>query len=257
MKNFISKRLLPLFLSTTGFLVVLICWWFFSRSMNPLLLPGPGQVLTALRQLLVDGELQRNLLITVRRTLFGYGLAFMAGILTAIILNTNRLIYRIVRPLLTVIQTTPPVIWIALAVIWFGIAEDLTPVFLIFVVTLPVVFVNIYEGLQDLNPELIEMAEVYDWDRSQIYLHIYFPALLPALISTLSVGFAFAWKSTVFAEFIGSSSGIGFALSRANSNLETDKLFAWAIVLVVLMLVVEYLLIKPLRRQVAGWKNNG
>ncbi len=79
------------------------------------------------------------------------------------------------------IQATPPVVWIALAVIWFGVAEDLTPIFLIFIVSMPVIFVNLFQGIEDLNTELVEMAEAYSTPRLRIIKEIYFPALLPAL----------------------------------------------------------------------------
>lgn len=63
-------------------------------------------------------------------------------------------------------------------------------------------------------------------------------------------------KSTIFAEFVGSSSGIGFALSMANANLETEKLFAWTIVLILMMLVFEYGFLVPLNKRVTRWKQH-
>ncbi len=256
MKNFITKKVNALVLSTSGFLVVLFIWSFFARATNPLILPSPPETLLALKNLLYSGELYYNLFITVKRTFLGYGLALLMGILLSLLLHRNRPLQLIFRPLITVIQTTPPVIWIVLAVIWFGIAEDLTPIFLIFIVTFPIIFINLFEGLQDIDENLIEMARVYSWNRKQVYLHIYYPALIPYLVSAVSIGFAFAWKSSVFAEFIGSSSGVGFALSMANSNLETAKLFAWAIILVFLMLIIEYIIIKPVQRRVTRWRQD-
>ena len=84
------------------------------------------------------------------------------------------------------------------------------------------------------------MARVYRCSKAQIVGAVYLPALVPHLISAVSLGLSFAWKSTIFAEFLGSSSGIGFALSMANANLETEKLFAWAVILIAFMFVVEY-----------------
>lgn len=254
MLTFTSKRLYSFLLSTTGFLVVLIIWLYFSGKFNPLILPSPAATFGALQEIYVSGKLFTNLLITIRRTLIGYALAFLMGIVTALILNKNNIIRKILRPLITVIQTTPPIIWLALAVIWFGIAEDVTPIFLIFVVTFPIVFVNVSEGLQDIDENLVDMAQLYRATRKQIIIDIYYPALVPYLVSAMSIGLAFAWKSTVFAEFIGSASGVGFALSMANSNLETDKLFAWALVLVALMLIIEYVIIRPLQKKVSSWR---
>jgi NitT/TauT family transport system permease protein len=106
-----------------------------------------------------------------------------------------------------------------------------------------VIFVNIFQGLEDMNVELVEMAQAYSTPRYRILKEIYLPSLLPALVSALSIAFAFAWKSSVFAEFIASSSGIGYQLSRANSMMATDRLFAWTIVLILFMLFVEYYLL--------------
>ncbi len=237
--------------------MVLFIWSLFAQTTNPLLLPTPRETLLALKNLLYTGELYNNLLITIRRTFLGYGTALIIGILVSLLLHKNRPLQLIFQPLITVIQTTPPVIWIVLAVIWFGIAEDLTPIFLIFIVTFPIIFINLFEGLKDINEDLIEMARVYNWSKKQIYLHIYYPALIPYLVSAISIGFAFAWKSSIFAEFVGSSSGVGFALSMANSNLQTAKLFAWAIILVILMLIIEYIIIKPVQKRVTRWKKDG
>jgi len=254
MKRFIINKFKKILLSTTGFLVVLLIWLYYSRQMNPLILPSPLQTFNAFIDIYQSGNLFNNLFITIRRTIIGYGAALIIGFMIALILNKSNTLYTITRPIITVIQTTPPVIWLALAVIWFGIADNLTPIFLIFIVTLPIIFVNIFEGLQDIDQNLIEMAEVYKADRQEIFFDIYVPSLIPYIFSALSIGMAFAWKSTIFAEFLGSNSGVGFALSMANSNLNTDKLFAWGIILILLMLAVEYLIIKPVQKKATRWK---
>ncbi len=69
----------------------------------------------------------------------------------------------------------------------------------------------------------------------------------------MSVGFSFAWKAAIFAEFMGSTSGVGFLLSTANSNLETEKVFAWVLVLIAVMLVCEYGLLLPLKHRAERW----
>jgi len=227
---------------------------FYSGEFNPLILPSPRDTFSALEALINSGQFHNNLLITLRRTFIGYFSAMMLGIILAFLLFRFKILLKPFRPIITVIQTVPPIIWLALAVIWFGIAEDLTPIFLIFIVTFPIFFINVYEGLKDVDEEIIEMAVLYSASRKQIIFDIYFPQVLPHLVSAISIGLAFAYKSSIFAEFIGSSSGIGFALSMANSNLETDKLFAWALILVFLMLIVEYLILKPIQNKVTEWR---
>ncbi|MFW5971885.1 MAG: ABC transporter permease [Bacillota bacterium] len=255
-KRFKAEKVKRFLVGTIGILVVLIFWAVLSKRFHPLILPSPGETFAAIKELLGSGKLFSNVFITVRRTFIGYSLAILAGSLLAFILKSSRFWQYFFRPLITIIQTTPPVLWIALAVIWFGIADDLTPIFLIFIVTFPIIFVNVFSGLDSIDKGLVEMARFYRTSHRKILFWIYLPSLIPHLVSAASIGLAFAWKSTIFAEFIGSSSGIGFELSMANSNLHTEKLFAWAIVLIFLMLFLEYGLIQPLKAYVTRWNKD-
>jgi len=260
MKTFTSNKndlLRKGLISATGILVVLIFWSALSTKYHSLILPSPQETREALRELWQSGQLWTNTVITLRRTVVGYACALMLGLVTALLLTASPLLRDLLRPVITIIQIIPPVIWIVLAVIWFGIADDLTPIFLIFIVTFPVVFINLFAGLESIDPRLVEMSRVYRSSQSKIVLEVYLPALVPHLVSAVSLGLSFAWKSTIFAEFIGSSSGIGFAVSMANANLQTAKLFAWAIVLILMMLVFEYGVLNPLKRRVTRWKQNG
>jgi NitT/TauT family transport system permease protein len=250
MKNFIIKPFWVLL-----FLIFLI-WEKSAAGLNSLILPSIGESYQALKEIALSGILVESFLITLRRTLIAYGLAVIAGVIIALLLHRFKILQRTFRPLITIIQATPPVVWVSLAVVWFGVADDLTPIFLIFIVSLPVIFVNIFQGLEDMNTELVEMALAYSTPRYRILKEIYFPSLLPALVSALSIAFAFAWKSSVFAEYIASSSGIGYQLSRANSMMATDQLFAWTIILILFMLFVEYYLLEKLKKHVSRWKND-
>ncbi|ADQ14232.1 ABC transporter permease [Halanaerobium hydrogeniformans] len=250
MKNSIFK---PFYLVL---IILILIWEQAAAGLNSLILPSVGESLNALHEIAATGILYSSFMITLRRTLIAYSLAVAVGIILALLMHRFEYFKRSFRPLITMIQATPPVVWIALAIIWFGVAEDLTPIFLIFIVSMPVIFVNLFQGIDDLNTELVEMAEAYSTPRLRIIKEIYFPALLPALVSALSIAFAFAWKSSVFAEFIGSSSGIGYQLSRANSMLATDKLFAWTIILLLFMIFVEYYLLEKLKARVSRWKND-
>lgn len=249
MKNFIIK---PFWL----LLAFLIFIWIKAASrVNSLVLPSVQEVAQALKELASSGVLWQSFLITIERTLAAYLLAVLFGIILALLLYRFKLLEQTLRPFLTIIQATPPVVWASLAVVWFGVADNLTPIFLIFIVSLPVIFVNLYQGLTDIDEELVEMARAYSTPEIRIIKAIYLPSLLPALVSALSIAFAFAWKASVFAEFIASSSGIGYQLSLANSMLATDRLFAWTIILILFMLFVEYYLLEKLKARVGRWKN--
>ncbi len=254
--NKVDTRLRRGLLGTTGLLVVLLFWLLLSRRYHPLILPSPSETLAAMQGLWQSGELWKNTVITLRRTVVGYSFALFFGILIALLLKSSRILQDLFRPVITIIQIIPPIIWVVIAVIWFGIADDLTPVALIFIVTFPVVFVNVFSSLDSIDLKLVEMAKVYRCSQWKIITNIYLPTLIPHLVSAISVGMSFAWKSSIFAEFIGSNSGVGFALSMANNNLETEKLFAWALVLIILMLIFEYGILLPIQRRVTRWNRD-
>lgn len=250
MKNFIIKPFWILLI------ILFLIWEKGAAGLNSLILPSIGETYLALKRIAISGILFKSFLITLRRTIIAYGMAVMVGISLALLLHQFQLLKSLFRPLITIIQATPPVVWVSLSVVWFGVAADLTPIFLIFIVSLPVIFVNIFQGLEEIDTNLVEMARAYSTPHFRILTEIYLPSLLPALVSALSVAFAFAWKSSVFAEFIASSSGIGYQLSRANSMMATDRLFAWTIVLILFMLFVEYYLLENLKDRVSRWKND-
>lgn len=244
-------------IGAAGILAVLILWHSLSENYHSLILPSPKEAYAALQGMWQSGQLRRHTIITFRRTVTGYAAALLLGLVTALLVSASRFLQSLIRPLITVAQVIPPVIWVVLAVVWFGIADDITPIFLIFIVTFPVVFVSLFSGLQSIDLRLVEMAVLYRCPKAKIIADIYLPALVPHFVSAISLGLSFAWKSTIFAEFIGSSSGIGFAISMANANLETEKLFAWAIVLIVLMFGFEYGILSPLTKRVTRWKQDG
>ena len=249
MKNS-TNNLLKISISLSGVILVVVIWSLFSGSLNPLILPSPVEVGRAILELTRSGELGKNFLITFRRTLVGFAIAFFFWDKHCS-LDEKESIFP--SGLVTFVQTTPPVVWLVLSMIWFGLAQELTPIFIIFIVVFPIVLINFLEGLESFDTELIQMAKVFGSKRKRILFHILLPGMSPLIISSARVGLAFAWKSTVLAEFLGSSSGIGFMLSTANNLLDTSQVFAWALILILAMLGLEYLVIDPVRGRVNRW----
>ena len=232
---------------------IFLLWSILSASYHPLIFPSPREAWQALGDLWEEGSLVPSIAITLHRTLYGYGLALLIGFSLAAFSRIGAFWQALLKPVLAVVQIIPPVVWTILAVIWFGISGGGAPVFLIFIVTLPLAFSQAAAGLEGIDRRLVEMSQVYRCRKSRVLRDIYLPALVPHLAATLGVGFSFAWKAAIFAEFMGSTSGVGFLLSTANSNLDTERVFAWVVVLAVLMLICEYGLLIPLRRRAARW----
>lgn len=218
-----------------GAVLLILLWQRAAQGLSPLVLPGPGATWARFALLWREGTILSQLLISFRRTLVGFALAYFIAVALGVAMHRWRFVRYLLQPWLTAVQMVPTVIWLIMAVLWFGIAREKTPIFVVFIVCLPVVLVQVREGLAAIPAELRDLAALEPMGVFPYLLHVAWPAVQPFLISAAALGFSFAWRSVVIAEFIGSNSGLGYQLSRAYNNLATDEVFAWALVLVVLM----------------------
>jgi NitT/TauT family transport system permease protein len=231
-----------------GLVILFVYWQQRSTHLPSLVLPSPSDTWARLRFLWGSGLIMKELAISLRRTLAGFGLAYVAALVAGIGMQRYRLVRFFLQPWLTAVQVVPAVIWLVLSVLWFGIAREVTPIFVVFIVCLPVVVVQVREGLAAIPRELLDLSALEPMGTLMYTRHVYLPALQPFLLSAATLGFSFAWRSVVFAEFAASSSGLGYQLSRSYHNLATDDVFAWTIVLVTLMWLWQGLVVERWRQ---------
>jgi len=130
------------------------------------------------------------------------------------------------------------------------------PVFIAFLMVVPMVWTNLYAGLEHADPELLEMARVFQFSPWKKLRCIYIPALMPYFTAACSTGLGFAWKSAVAAEVIAHpENSIGLRIYNAKIYLETTDLFAWTIGIVLISVMLEriaLLLLARLERRLLG-----
>jgi len=233
-----------------GLLLLIWLWQRLSSSLSPLVLPGPLTVWRSFLRLWQEGEILRQLGISLRRAVVGLSLAYGLALFLGILMHRSRLCYYLLQPWFDAVQMVPAVVWLIFAVLWFGIAREKTPIFVVFIVCLPVVQAQVREGLQAVPGELLDLAALEPLGFFGYARHVLLPALRPSLLSSATLGFSFAWRSVVFAEFVGSNSGLGYQLNKSYYNLATDEVFAWTAVLVLLMWLWQEVV-------VAGWRRKG
>lgn len=224
------SRLLP-WLGTAAILLALLgAWELYTlvSDIDPLLLPSPGDVGEALwtdRALLWD-----DLLVTVSEVLLGIVVAGAAGFACAIALHLSLVLRRSTYPLLIASQAVPIPVVAPLLVVWlgFGIAPKLVVIGLI---SFFPIAVTTLDSLARVDPEQIKLMRTLDASRMRILRHVELPAALPGLFSGAKIAVAVAVIGAVFAEWIGSSSGLGHNVQQALPNLDTDRAFAAVLIL--------------------------
>lgn len=171
----------------------------------------------------------------------------VAGVLLATATSFSRICDTLLSPMIRIIRATPVASFIILALLW--IHTMLLPGFIAALMVLPIVWGNIAEGIAKTDRLLLEMGQVYGFSPWKTLRLIYLPSLRPWFRSACLTSLGLAWKSSVAAEVLcHPQDAIGTQLYNAKAYFETDMLFAWTAVVIILSVLLERLLRRVLRR---------
>lgn len=220
----------------------ILLWQAASTAVGmSLLLPSPVEVMTRLGQLGLTWGFWETVLSSLRRILTGFLAGATAGTLLAAAAWAAPLIEILVRPMLGVLKATPVASFIILALVW--VESDNLASLISFIMVLPLVYHNVRQGLDAADEQLLEMAHVFSLSRWNIFRYCYLPELEPFLLSALTSALGLAWKSGIAAEVLGRPvRAIGRQIYDAKIYLETEDLFAWTLVVILLSIMLEKLI---------------
>ena len=215
-------------------------WWLLAASFNkPLLLPTPWAVLKALASLMGTGEFWLTVLLSLVRILLGILLALLGGALLALLTTKSELCHHLFSPLLTLCKATPVASVIFLVLLWVG--REQVPLLIAFVMALPIVWSNVREGLLQTDRRLLEMAQVFGLSKKQKLLSIRIPSLYPYFLAACRSAIALAWKAGIAAEVLClPKHSIGLGIYEGKMYLETDQLFAWTLIVILISVLIEW-----------------
>jgi len=164
----------------------------------------------------------------------------------------NRYVNAIVKPLFDLLKPMPPIAWISIAILWFGIGET-SKVFIIVVGTFVPCLLNAYNGVRLVEPELYDVVRMLGGTRRDEILHVCFPAAFPAIFAGLQISLSIAWTCVLAAELVSSRSGLGFIIILG-MNLSRPALIVGGMVVIALVAWGMTLLVTGLERLVCPWK---
>ncbi len=245
-----SRRLL---LSTAGLLLLLGLWQLGAMLVHEIVIAPPLDAFAALAKMMGTARFWQTSWLTAQRALAGIGLGFTAGFSLGLIAGFNRDLRDILEPLRWMVMSISPVIVVVLAMLWFGMGTPMV-VFIAAVLLAPIVYVNTVKGLEMVNEQLVEMADVYRLRWLQKLRHVYIPALAGPLAAAMTIVVTMGMRMIVLAELLGANAGIGHEISFARTDLDTPALFAWVVVTLALVGIAEYLVFKPLEGYLLRWR---
>jgi len=216
-----------------GVIVLILFWKLLSLRYKAIILPSPELTFMTIKNMIFSGEFWVDISYSFFRVGSGYLISLLVGSSIGIAMGLNEKINKLVKPLISTLQTIPNISWILLAIIWFGLNSKIV-IFTIFISILPIFVINTEEGVKNTDHKLLEMAHIYDLSFWNTLSKIYFPSVKPYLNSAAVITIERAWKIGAMAELLSLDSGIGAGLYWARNNLETEYIFAWTLILVFL-----------------------
>ena len=228
--------------------IIIFCWlltWaVLSRIIqNKIVLAGPIETLQALGKLVTTGFFWDACIGTILRIATGYLAGMLLGILLASVSAGRSWMEEILAPVITLMKAVPVASVVVIFLIWWGSGN--LGIAISFFMALPNFYLNTLEGIRSTDQKLLEMAKVFAMPaRNQIF-YIYRPALRPFWDSAIKLSVGMSWKAGVAAEVIGlPAKAIGEQLYMSKIYLETDKVFAWTLVIILLSQLFEKLCLK-------------
>lgn len=216
--------------------LILIGWELFSRSgiLPAALLPAPSQVMVAWIDWIfaIDGNTQNysgkwifDVAASAGRVFAGFAIATALGVLLGMSIGWSRIVEKLIEPTLQVLRPVPPVSWIPLAIIWFGIA-DKPAIFLVFLGSFFPILISTIHGVKTVDRNLLRAGAMAGGKPGMLLRHIVFPAALPSIFSGLRIAIGSAWMLTVTAEMVAVKSGVGYVLWDSYYFLRYDIVIA-------------------------------
>lgn len=232
---------------------VILIWWIISLFFPPTFMPSPYMIFKDIFRIIYSGDFFVNMWPTFLRVLTGFSWAFVLSVVIGMLMGFFKPIEEYLELGILVGLTIPGLAWIVIALIWFGMKE-FTAIFAIFIVVLPMVTVNMWEGTKALDKELIEMGLSFSAKRRMIIVDIIIPQLIPYLFAATRFGFSVAWKIVVIGEMLGLSTGIGYMINYNFERFSLSGVLAWTLCFTLVMIFLEFGVLKVIENRVTRWR---
>ncbi len=219
---------------------------------SPRILAAPSTILSAAWGLLVTGELEINMLVSLERVAAGLAIGVTAGAALALVSGLSRLGEDVVDAPMQMLRTLPFLALVPLFILWFGIGE-LPKIALVALGSMFPIYLNLYAGIRGIDPKLIEAGRVFGLGRWGTVKEIVLPGALASGLVGLRYALGTAWLSLVVAEQINATAGIGYLINDARDFLRTDVIVVGLVVYAVLGLGADAL-VRLAERRLLAWR---
>ena len=236
-------------LGLAGALGLIVLWELAARFVwrDAQVLPAPTQALVAAATHMTLAELGLHVGTSLSRIVGGFMLGAAAGIALGVAGGWYAWLGHLIRPLVDLLRPIPPLAWIPIAIVWFGLGEP-SKWFVIFLGAFFPIFTNAYRGMLSIPPVLLRAARTMDVDGLALLFKVALPAALPDIATGLRVGFGLSFGTLVAAELIAADRGMGYLVMQSRQIGELGVAVFGILLIGVVSLASDVALAAALRR---------
>ncbi len=242
-------------------LAVLAIWQALSAAgvIPANLLPSPWMIVKGLRDLIIVGMppehlLHNHIIYSLLRVLAGFLAACAVGMPLGLVMGWSKMVRDMVSPFVEILRPVPPLAWIPIAILWFGIGMK-SAAFIIFLGAFFPILLNTILGVTSLNPILLEAARTLRARERDIFLKVLLPGAIPSIFVGVRIGMGIGWMTLVAAEFTGVKEGygLGYMIMTARDIQRSDEILAGMLVIGVIGLFINFCL-RVLEARFVRWQ---
>ena len=234
--------------------IFIVGWHFLSVSGNSseLLTPSLGRIKNAFVESITSGLLLSDFISSISIVIKGFVAGAVLGLVIGALMGFFAPVNRFFSVMLNGFRQIPPLAWIPLLILWFGISDTSKIILIAFGSFYPMLL-NVISGIHETPEPYLEFAKNYKVKKKDIFLKILLPSALPSVFVGLRLGASTAWMSIVAAEMIAATRGVGYQINNARNMLRTDMVICYMIVIGVVGGLMDYA-IRRAARYATKWQ---
>ncbi len=226
-------RILESSFTSVASLSIIVNIWHAILSfglVNANFLPTPLDVFESLVGLLHDETFIGDIYSSISRVLTGFLVGAITGLILAGINSYSRISSKITTPWIEVVRPIPPLAWIPIAILFFGLG-DKPAIFLVSLGSFFPIYTTTYQAIKNIPEKYLHTAKVLGANTKLLLLDVIIPSILPRVIAGLKIGLGMSWMIVITAELVGSTSGLGYFIELNRLLLHVDNVIVGMLVI--------------------------
>jgi NitT/TauT family transport system permease protein len=252
------RRLLVHLAQVATFIVIFGGWQLAAQAkiVDPFFFGEPSAIVSKLAGWVTQGtpygSLGTEVWVTLKEALLGFLFGVAGGVIFGVVLGQFRFLADVAGPYIKAANALPRIVLGSIFVVWLGLGTP-SKVMLAAVLVFFVVFFNAFQGVREVDDNLIANVRVLGASRLQVIRNVILPSAMTWIIASLHVAFGFAVIGAIVGEFLGAQQGLGLMISQAQGQLDANGVFAAMFVIAVIALSAEWL-IGVMERRLLAWR---